>query len=349
MKKTMNSIGWKYGLMGVVYIAVQLGLEFLISQLLPEFYEKNAVYVALAMVVVAVDLIGFPLVFLLTKNMPKAEMENEKMTFGKFLLCILMMYGLTLIGIIVGQCLHLPLTLPFEDIESANKLLELMLGSNFFVRVLIVGILAPIFEELIFRKVLIDHVSVNGYLPAILVSGIMFGLFHGNFSQAGFATLIGCLFAFIYVKTGKVIYTIILHMIMNCGTSIVTLGLYEWMLDSAAKFSLDANNPDADVLMNAVMDYDPNALSFMAATSLVLLWMGFLFTMAIAGLIVLIVLAVKKKLQITRKEGEESVKNQIASLFAPAMWFFYVICVVLFLFNYLPPIVKFIITMVKNN
>ena len=77
LKKTLNSIGWKYGLMGVVYIAVQLGLEFLISQLFPEFYEKNAVYVALAMVVVAVDLIGFPLVFLLTKNMPKAEIGSD--------------------------------------------------------------------------------------------------------------------------------------------------------------------------------------------------------------------------------------------------------------------------------
>ena len=124
----------------------------------------------------------------------------------------------------------------------------------------------------------------------------------------------------------------------------MTLGLYEWMLDSAAKFSLDANNPDADVLMNAVMNNDPNALSFMAATSLVLLWMGFLFTMAIAGLIVLIVLAVKKKLRITRKEGEESAPKQIGSLFAPGMWLFYVICVILFLFNYLPPIIKYVIS-----
>lgn len=344
MKKTMNSIGWKYALMGVVYIAVQLGLEFLISVIFPNFYEKNAVYVALTMVVVSVDIIGFPLILLLTGKMPKAEMENEKMTFPKFLLCILMMYGLTLIGIIIGQCFHLPLTLPFEDLENTNQLMELMLGSNFFFRLIVVGILAPIFEELIFRKVLIDHVSVNGYLPAILISGIMFGLFHGNFSQAGFATLIGFLFAFIYVKTGKVIYTIILHMIMNCGTSMVTLGLYEWMMNSGKNFDIDTNNPNTDALINAVMNNDPNVIGFVIATFLVLLWMGFLFTMAIAGLIVLIVLAVKKKLWITRKEGEESAPKQIGSLFAPGMWLFYVICVILFLFNYLPPIIKFVIS-----
>ena len=50
----------------------------------------------------------------------------------------------------------------FNNNES-SKLVNLLINSNSFVRILIVGVIAPIFEELIFRKVLIDHVAPKGW------------------------------------------------------------------------------------------------------------------------------------------------------------------------------------------
>ena len=52
-------------------------------------------------------------------------------------------------------------------------------------------------------------------LLAITVSAISFGLFHGNLTQFFYATLLGLIFGYVYTKTGKVIYSMALHMLVN--------------------------------------------------------------------------------------------------------------------------------------
>ena len=76
-------------------------------------------------------------------------------------------------------------------------------------------VIAPIFEELIFRKVLMDKIGVYGERLAIIVSALSFGAFHGNFQQFFFTTVAGLALAIIYAKTKKIIFPIILHFINN--------------------------------------------------------------------------------------------------------------------------------------
>ena len=49
-------------------------------------------------------------------------------------------------------------------------------------------VLAPVMEELIFRKVLIDRTIVYGDKAAVVLSGLLFGVFHGNFHQFFYAS-----------------------------------------------------------------------------------------------------------------------------------------------------------------
>ncbi len=76
-------------------------------------------------------------------------------------------------------------------------------------------ILAPILEELVFRKLLIDRAVVFGDRTAILLSALFFGLAHGNFYQLFYAFALGCLFGYVYIRTGKIGYTISFHMTIN--------------------------------------------------------------------------------------------------------------------------------------
>ncbi len=76
-------------------------------------------------------------------------------------------------------------------------------------------VLAPVMEELIFRKVLIDRTIVYGDKAAVVLSGLLFGVFHGNFHQFFYAFGLGCIFAYVYIRTGKLKYTISLHMAVN--------------------------------------------------------------------------------------------------------------------------------------
>jgi hypothetical protein len=79
-------------------------------------------------------------------------------------------------------------------------------------------------EELIFRKILLDKLRRFGDLPAILITGLAFGIFHFNLLQFFYATVIGIMFAYITIRTNRIIYAIILHMMMNfIGAGVVPL------------------------------------------------------------------------------------------------------------------------------
>ena len=77
------------------------------------------------------------------------------------------------------------------------------------------AVLAPVFEELVFRKVMVDRVLPYGEWPAILFSGITFGLFHGNLTQFFYAALLGMVLAYVYIRTGNILYSIGLHACVN--------------------------------------------------------------------------------------------------------------------------------------
>lgn len=80
---------------------------------------------------------------------------------------------------------------------------------------LAVGIIAPIFEELSFRKLLFGVLRKEGNAFGIIMSGFLFGLWHGNFSQMFFACLVGMLFAYVLAKTGNIFLTMAIHIINN--------------------------------------------------------------------------------------------------------------------------------------
>ena len=79
-------------------------------------------------------------------------------------------------------------------------------------------VLAPVFEELTFRYLALNKLRKYGDKTAILVTAVLFGLFHMNFEQAIYAFAIGLVFGYVVCKTGRVIYTILLHAMVNfCG------------------------------------------------------------------------------------------------------------------------------------
>jgi hypothetical protein len=87
-------------------------------------------------------------------------------------------------------------------------------------------VLAPLFEEWMYRKLLVDRMSRYGALPAVLVSGVAFALSHGNLTQAVPSLLAGMILACVYLVTGRMSCTVGLHAAFNllCGV------LPTWMM-----------------------------------------------------------------------------------------------------------------------
>jgi membrane protease YdiL (CAAX protease family) len=99
--------------------------------------------------------------------------------------------------------------------EIDNTVGELIENSNPLILLLVVGIIGPILEELVFRKFIIDRIRPYGEFLAVLFSALTFGMFHGNFYQLFYAFAIGFILGFIYIRTKNIIYPIILHIAFN--------------------------------------------------------------------------------------------------------------------------------------
>lgn len=85
-------------------------------------------------------------------------------------------------------------------------------------------IIAPIFEEVLFRGVLLQPFRKYGDLFAVIVSGVLFGLFHANLIQIPFAAITGILFGILVVKYNSIWPAIFVHMLNNFISCISEFG-----------------------------------------------------------------------------------------------------------------------------
>ncbi len=141
---------------------------------------------------------------------------------------------------------------------------------NFFA----LCVIAPVFEELVFRKLLLDRISVYGDKIAILLSGIAFGLFHGNFYQFFYAALLGTIFAWVDLRSGKLTLPILLHFFINFLGSVIA----PYVQKQLALVDLDTTGSGADMLEAVSDNFFPMIISLVYTYGLlVLAIMGVVF------------------------------------------------------------------------
>lgn len=154
--------------------------------------------------------IAIPPVVLILKRMPTYRPQMSKLRPIHFLefipISLFIMYSGNIMGTVLSYL--------FTGGAATNPVAE-FLENNTILKVISVVILAPLVEEFVFRKTIVDHCLPYGEKWAILLSAVVFGLFHGNFFQFFYAAGLGLLLGYIYVRTGRLWYTILLHGIVN--------------------------------------------------------------------------------------------------------------------------------------
>lgn len=326
LKGRIGSLGIRYGIFAMTAILIQIAAMVLLQAYAPNVINMLGTNFSFLLIILSVDVVGFPILYCVSKNITTGHLPQQKLDLGSFLLFVLMGAGGCGIGGLIGSLIHIALT--FSSGDTSTGISSLMLSSGMPMRILTVGILAPIFEELIFRKLLIDRLIKYGEFAAIMTSGLMFGLFHGNFQQCFFATFLGCLWAFVYVRTGRIRYTIAMHMIINISTSAITIFLLSKFLEYSP-----LNTADAAATAKA-LTANPQGILY---TLLYMGWMGILGLCCLAGIVTFVIFAVSGKFRLRVQEGEpkkgEIVKTVLTDKY---MWLFYLSCIGLFLINYLP-------------
>lgn len=103
-------------------------------------------------------------------------------------------------------------------IETGSENTQTILGviDTFPIFILITSMIGPILEEIVFRKIIFGTLYKRfNFLLAALISSIIFALAHMEPEHIILYSAMGFTFAFLYVKTKRIIVPIFAHVSMN--------------------------------------------------------------------------------------------------------------------------------------
>ena len=214
MRRSFSRIG--LGLcLGLLFSQV---LPVIVAAILPNFDTQAHAFLLGGL---CTGLFTLPVLALSTRRLLHKKPEGETLTAISFLSLIAICYGVMITGNLIGMGVNSLLSPGSMDLIGT---LATEAGLTWETVIAFV-VLAPVFEELVFRKVIVDRVLPFGEWPAIVFSGLTFGLFHGNLTQFFYATMLGMTLAYVYIRTGRVLYTIGLHACLNFLGGVLPLWL----------------------------------------------------------------------------------------------------------------------------
>lgn len=211
-KRYFSRFGWFAFAFTLININVQSIFAALVYRFFPDIYFNYLFWQILP--IVSMYAIAFPIAYIIIRPLPTVLPIDDKWSFkelvGGTCVCMtLMMAGSYVSNIFISFFSSLRGSMIENPVEESVNSMPLWATFVF------VCILAPILEEIFFRAFLCRKLLMLGEIYAIVLPAAFFALSHGNFYQVFYAFVIGCFFSFIYVRTGKLIYTIVFHMIVN--------------------------------------------------------------------------------------------------------------------------------------
>lgn len=284
-KKTFSRLGFALIAFSIVGYIIVLGLSWLIDYvpaLAPLFSNLS---VQMFLQYAPIYGLGFLFFWLISKKLPVYKPQSSKFSFIQLFKVFCSLYTCAYSGNMLGNML----SSIFHNQANITDRIYNLFGQSTFMAIFIPVFAAPFVEELIFRKMLIDKTMQFGEKPAILFSALCFGLFHLNLTQVFYAFGIGLVFGYMYTKTGKIHYSMIMHAIVNAISAVQSRAI-------APLIDIANSCKTYDELFSKIFDLKPIQV-FSCIVALVLGFM--LLAFAIIGLVFLIRASKQKKIQVS--------------------------------------------------
>jgi membrane protease YdiL (CAAX protease family) len=121
----------------------------------------------------------------------------------------------------------------FPSYNETSK--SLSMGMTSWIGIIAVVISAPIFEEILFRGIILTEIRENlKVVPAVIIQAIAFGIYHLNPFQGIYASILALVLGYVCVKTKTIVGSITGHMTFNiCGSFIFPV-----LVGYTAKYSI---------------------------------------------------------------------------------------------------------------
>lgn len=163
----------------------------------------------------------FPIIILFFMFKKERSEFIPDRTYKPFPLEAVMMYLAGMACGALGSLITININSVIDSIFGTGEIEEAFAGltpstpTEFGVFAFCICIVAPVAEEFIFRDFLLKPLRAYGDTTAAVITGLAFGLYHGNFDQFAYAAMVGFFYSVIAIKYNSCLPTILLHCLNN--------------------------------------------------------------------------------------------------------------------------------------
>ena len=139
---------------------------------------------------------------------------NTTWNYVGFCLCI----GVATMFLLSGTLNYWQLLIDKLGFKSATLSYEINSVGSYLISLISLAVIPAICEEIIFRGLICSALKEKGHWFAVILSSVMFAIFHFSPSQLLYPICFGIILSIVYLKTNNILFPILLHFINNALT-----------------------------------------------------------------------------------------------------------------------------------
>ncbi len=172
-------------------------------------------------------LIFLPVILILkTLKLNQKEVLRLKPTKGiNYLLVFLMAFPMFVLSTAIAQLINLIYPFPPEYLKTMNGLMDIG-NLPLYKVVMLIALLPAICEEVMFRGFISRFFENYGRWTAIIITALLFGLFHLDMYRMLPVTILGIWLGYLVMQTGSIQMSMLAHFLNN-GTAVLVSYLIE--------------------------------------------------------------------------------------------------------------------------
>lgn len=211
-------------------VAMYVSISFILS-FVPQKFLTSEMSILLGQSIVIIPGITY---CILNKGATFKMIPFKKVSILNVILIVLFTYAIMPIVTLINAISMLFVENQVSDVLSDFNKNPLLLS------LFMVAVLPAVFEEFSFRGIIYNGLKTKNVLLALIMSSMLFGIFHMNINQFLYATVLGMVLVLIAEATGSVISAMIMHFTFNANSVILTY-LLAWLEDVADEMDMSAN------------------------------------------------------------------------------------------------------------
>lgn len=203
-----------------IYLVTQVASVYLVAWISPYSAFIAQMSIELSIIGNCLCILALALIFKFTRE-PLSERAYIKPFPSRFFVTMIILGVATAYGValVLGYIESIGI-IPEEWLKAQNEAYSDVVEASPVLQFFCVGLMAPVLEEILFRGLILGTLKEQMHpWVAIIVSSVAFGAAHGTAISFIYATGIGILMGWLFVKFNSVLPSMIFHLAYNCTNS----------------------------------------------------------------------------------------------------------------------------------